>query len=446
LLDLRMACLDRQLSKLKALTRLFVSRVDGKILQRAVSAVLSLPSLQHCASPEALLAAYPPPTDPSLRAKIEQSYQRLDQITALEKSGQIQEGVKLAVDIEQETQALAYPPLQAKALALLGRLQSSAGQASQAESSLRGALLLAAEAKDDRVLAQVLAELIFVVGYKLARYPEAWTLEPVAAAAVMRAGNPAELRADVFNRLGIVFRVQGKYDQAIAYFQTALDLYQESAQPKLTKIAPTLNELGIVYRKKGDLDRALTFYRRCLDREIAALGPKHPNVGYALNNLGNVFFMKKEYHRALENYQKVVSIWEMSLGAQHPDLALVLNNLASVLHLKQQYQDAEQLSLRSLAIRRQALGIRHPAVASSLSTLGGICQATGRFDEAIAHYQQALAILEAVHSPRHPELTEVLEGLAACFADTGKAESAQALRQRVLAMGKAQGNKKQEAL
>ena len=68
-LDLRMSCLEGQRGALRALTDLF-SRADGGALVQAVKAVHALPAVDRCSDISALRAVIPPPTDPTMRARI----------------------------------------------------------------------------------------------------------------------------------------------------------------------------------------------------------------------------------------------------------------------------------------------------------------------------------------------------------------------------------------
>jgi hypothetical protein len=87
LLDLRMRCLDRRLGQVRALARVFAG-ADRAMVTRAVGAVDALESLDGCADAEALTAAMPPPSSPSLRAWVDAAHGRLDRVDALREAGQ----------------------------------------------------------------------------------------------------------------------------------------------------------------------------------------------------------------------------------------------------------------------------------------------------------------------------------------------------------------------
>lgn len=97
--------------------------------------------------------------------------------------------------------------------------------------------------------------------------------------------------SDAYNALGLVYRKQGKFDKAVASFETALDVnsdqldswrnlgvvYTENmafdqAIPVYEKVVEKtpedydmLTKLGILHQKRGNLDQAVRYFRRSLE-------------------------------------------------------------------------------------------------------------------------------------------------------------------------------------
>jgi tetratricopeptide (TPR) repeat protein len=67
-------------------------------------------------------------------------------------------------------------------------------------------------------------------------------------------------------------------------------------------VGTTLNKLAIVYRAQGRYDEALKAYGRALAIDEKALGPEHPDVASTLNNLGLVYWNQGRYDEALKAY------------------------------------------------------------------------------------------------------------------------------------------------
>src|SRR5262249_24337685 len=81
-LDLRMACLQERLGRVKALSDLFLD-ANATVLENAVSASSALPSLERCADVKLLRAVMPPPDDPAARARVESLRKDLAHVKAL---------------------------------------------------------------------------------------------------------------------------------------------------------------------------------------------------------------------------------------------------------------------------------------------------------------------------------------------------------------------------
>ncbi|MEK6876843.1 MAG: tetratricopeptide repeat protein [Nanoarchaeota archaeon] len=99
-----------------------------------------------------------------------------------------------------------------------------------------------------------------------------------------------KLRPDapiVHHNLGNVYSKQGRFDEAIKEYMIALRLKADYVE--------AYNELGIVYSKQGRFDEAIKEY-------ITALNLK-PDFPEAHNNLGNAYSEQGEIDKAIEHYQ-----------------------------------------------------------------------------------------------------------------------------------------------
>jgi len=131
----------------------------------------------------------------------------------------------------------------------------------------------------------------------LGRYEE-------ALAAYQRAIDLDPKLAYPHNGLGNVYAALGRYEEALAAYQRAIDLDPKSAYAH--------NGLGNVYRDLGRHDEALAAYRRAIE-----LDPK-----YALphNGLGNVYRDLGRYEEALAAYQRAIEL-DSKLVYPHYNLA-----------------------------------------------------------------------------------------------------------------------------
>jgi tetratricopeptide (TPR) repeat protein len=121
--------------------------------------------------------------------------------------------------------------------------------------------------------------------------------------------------------------------------------------------AVALNKLGIVYRTQGKYSEAEDFLKRALVIREKALGASDPDVGQTLTNLANVFRDQAKYGEAEGLFKRALVIREKALGATHSDVGQTLNNLALV-------------HKRALAMYEKAHGVNHPNCGSGSSQSG----------------------------------------------------------------------------
>jgi len=481
LLDLRMHCLDRLRARMNAVVNLFVNQPDDGVVDKAVQAVEGLPGVDRCNAIEALTDAVPPPDAPEARARVEAVEVRLDEAQALMAGGKVRRGLEVAMATMEEMRALDHSPLTADALFVIGSLQNRTGDASAAEKSLEEAVQAAAEARNDRLVARSWSKLVYVIGTKLARHDDALALRRTAEAAVARAGNGRELRADLHNNLGNVLWSKGEFDQAREQYEGAVTLwtelhganhpdvanalnnlgaalgeqgkYAESKEhftralavrertlgPAHPYVATTLNNLAGTLFALGEYAESLPLHERALAIKKAAFGPDHPRVAQALNNIGNVLLSLKRLPEARSSLEEALVVWEKALGGDHPSVAQGLDNLGAVALAQGNHEEARGLHARALRILESSFGADDPALAWSLDNLGAVYLSEGKYDQAERHYERALSMFEKALGSDHPDTAQALTGIGACKLAKGKAELAIGRLERALAIRNAGG-------
>jgi tetratricopeptide (TPR) repeat protein len=119
--------------------------------------------------------------------------------------------------------------------------------------------------------------------YARGNYPaaqiDAQKLEQLAKA---RFGADHPYYAVALNKLGIVFRAQGKYGEAEGLFKRALVIREKALGATHSDVGQTLNNLALVYRDQGKYSEAEGLYKRALAIREKALGASRRNLHSAL--------------------------------------------------------------------------------------------------------------------------------------------------------------------
>jgi tetratricopeptide (TPR) repeat protein/CHAT domain-containing protein len=226
----------------------------------------------------------------------------------------------------------------------------------------------------------------------------------------------------------------GKYDEALPYFEGALEIRESRLGPDHYDVSQAINGLATIHYYKGEYSKVEPLYQRALAIREKSLDPEHPAVAASLNNLANIYGDLGAYSKAEPLYQRALAIREKSFGAEHPAVADSLNNLAILYRDIGDYAKAEPLYQRALAIREKSLGPEHPGVAAFLHNLAVLYKDIGDYAKAEPLHQRALAIQEKSLGPGHPDVASSLNSLAILYRNTGDYAKAEALYQRALAI------------
>ena len=125
----------------------------------------------------------------------------------------------------------------------------------------------------------------------------------LAAFEIDKAHRPQSAGTDL-NGIGVSCKQAGAYQQAIQYYQQALDWHRRTKNR--AGEAETLNNLGESYTFLGQFEKALAYLNGALPirREVK----DRRGEGVTLNNIGNVYMGEGEHTKAIEFFEKALPI------------------------------------------------------------------------------------------------------------------------------------------
>ena len=233
----------------------------------------------------------------------------------------------------------------------------------------------------------IYAKLLHVNG----RYAEALTMYDRLRDEMAHEQN-SSLYAEVLYCTGWTYNRLGRYDDAIAFAQQALELYRRLSCADTIDAANCENVIGATYTDKGEYDKAIEYYQMALAVWLKKLGDDHPNIAMVFNNIGSAYCNKGEYDKAIEYYQRSLSIRRKKLGLDHPYVAVLLSNIGFALMLKGEYDKSIEYYRNSLAISRKKLGPDNPKTADVETILGYSLVMTGSSAEGLKLLDHAFAV------------------------------------------------------
>ena len=462
ILGRRMACLDRRLHRLSALTGALAEGGTSTVL-RAVEAAHGLPDIELCADIERLTSGVPPPDDPSVRAQVDEIRLELDRLEGLGTAGKIDELLPGIDAVLERAHATEYRPIVAEALLLRGNFFANLGRAEEARTTLLEAIDLAERAGHDWVVARCSILLVFVEGSSLNHFDVAEVYAQRAAALIERLGGDSTLQVDLWSRQGTLLSTRGEYAEAATVLQRAVDLARENGEtgPQLvivlnplasalmgadrldeaaaviaesqgiveSEMGPDHPNAGVLFamlaRLRSSQDRheeALELNRRAREVFVASLGPDHGNVGATANGMGLALSSLGREAEALAAYQEALAIVERTFGPEHVSTATALMNIAYQQLRHGQPREAIEPLRRVIAIREPKFGRDSEKVALAKDLLGDAYAALGDHAQARTIYREAIAAFEKAGDREHQAYGHI--GLAKLLLAEGRHEDA----------------------
>ena len=199
-------------------------------------------------------------------------------------------------------------------------------------------------------------------------------------------------RGKVYHYLGWVKMDQGRYTEAITYYNKSLEISQKTLPANHPSLATSYHSIGLVYKNMGEYSKALSYYEKALEIRQKTLPPNHPDLPTSYNTIGSVYDNMGEYSKALSYYEKEFEIEQKTLPANHPHLASSYNNIGLVYKNMGEYSKALSSHEKALEIRQKNLPANHPALAQSYNNIGLVYNDMGEYSKALSYYEKALEI------------------------------------------------------
>jgi tetratricopeptide (TPR) repeat protein len=222
---------------------------------------------------------------------------------------------------------------------------------------------LLAELPETEETAAARAELHYTLGglcHWDRKYEKALAHFRVAHDLAERLGN-TQLRAWSLNGLGNVYDDLGRYEEAIAAYQRAIELDPE--------VAYLHNNLGNVYRAQGRHEEAIAAYQQAIDLD--------PEFAYPHNNLGNVYADLGRYEEAIAAYQRAIAL--------DPEDAVYHYNLGIAYQHAGRYEEA-------IAAYQRAIDL-DPGNAAFQASFAAVCRELGREKDYEQHIHRARELM-----------------------------------------------------
>ena len=426
LYDPRLACLQSRRTEFAGVVST-LSVVDSAGVPRAIETVQRLGEVERCADPAYLRAVLPVPGDQETALRVREVREALSRAEALGWSGDRDEALASARQVERMAFELGYLPAHAEALVVLAAAHPS--RSPQSAAAAQRAWVLALESGHDSMALSAATMLVRSHAGSAEHY-EQWSANARAFLARSKPGPRAEarlLRAEAL-ALGLLNRedeAQGKLDEALRLL--------EGFEPDFQAV-DAWNDKARIARRQGRFDDALYCAEKSRTLARQVFGDDHPVQITADRVVGSVLFELGRHKEALKYLNDAVGRAEAAYGPDHPQVALVLAAVANTLMQSGQAEVALQHHERTYNVFSRALGPDAPETIMAASNWGVALDLVGRPQESIDKHQIALAAIDKQPQPDPVELATNLDNLGSAMQGTGAYAKAEPMHRRAVGL------------
>jgi tetratricopeptide (TPR) repeat protein len=229
-----------------------------------------------------------------------------------------------------------------------------------------------------------------------------------------------EEKGEIYHYLGWIKDDQGKYTEAITYYEKSLKIRQKTLPANHPNLATSYNNIGLVCENMGEYSKALSSHEKALEIRQKTLPANHPHLASSYHSIGSVYQNMGEYSKALSFYEKALEIFQKTLPANHPLLATSYNNIGNVYQNMGEYSKALSSHGKALEIRQKTLPETHPDLATSYNNIGWVYKVKGDFSKALSYYEKALEIFQKTLPANHPNLATSYNNIGAVYQNMGE--------------------------
>ncbi len=236
------------------------------------------------------------------------------------------------------------------------------------------------------------------------------------------------------NSIGVNFKSQQKYENAMVYSEKALNIAKEKLGEYSVEVAICYSNMGNAQWGLGKIDKAMEYQKKALKIGISAPKPEEylPSI---YNNLGILYKEKGDYEQALDYYKKSLEIDIKTFGEIHSRVTNTYNNIGVVYSFKEDYKRAKEYYEKSLGIKLKIFDEYHPSIALGYVNLGNASSDNNDYDEALEHFTKALKIYRKVYDEEHPMIALTYLNIATIYRDKDEYNRAEEYFMKALDIG-----------
>eukprot|EP00956_Cyclotella_meneghiniana_P015860 scaffold24640_cov68-Cyclotella_meneghiniana.AAC.5 len=200
--------------------------------------------------------------------------------------------------------------------------------------------------------------------------------------------------SDTLHCMGFSLDNASKSEEALEYYDRALDIRYEYLGEDDLRVAETLHNKGALLCDEETSEEAMECLEEALRIRELHYGEEHESCADTMQWMGNLLRQYGDPSDALDYFKFALRIKQIRLGADHIDVANTLFNTAVLLDDVEKYDLSLIAYKEACRIRKLVLGTKSSDVADTLFCLGNVATAMEKHQEALDYFNEAIEILE----------------------------------------------------
>ncbi len=401
---------DRRMSCLRTVTDAWRRTVDrlardpSKVGGGLADALTRAPVALRCTEPTPSELSRPVPTDPDLRARVEQARTTLAEIGAASQHEQIEVIEQRLEALRVEAVAIGFLALQAEVASGKAEFIRQRGDYAAALVHFDEAVAMAQSADDDELAARASTHATFMVAARMEDAVEARKRLVHTRTLLDRAGKPPRLVLEASQAEFAVLFSEANYAQAEQVCLDALEGFPRETDGQRLDAATLVMNAGIAALQRGQLDVGVARLRENLEIREAVVGPNHVTVGNSLMNIGHALQTQSKYEESLQAYTRGYEILRDHPSANIYLVAQILSGMGMIHKHRGEYERARERTAAALKLLREGPDPDHLSIPMMMMNLGHIDRDLGRDRDAMDIQRRALKMRERLLEPDHPDV------------------------------------------
>lgn len=227
--------------------------------------------------------------------------------------------------------------------------------------------------------------------------------------------NPMSIAAS-YNSISLLYSDMLKFDEALRYGKKAEEMLENTTFDKSNCFATVMHNIGTIYLENADYINSLDYFLKALSVQKKVLSNNHPEISKTYIRIGEVYKEQGDYTKALENDSMALAIYEKSLGTEHQYVAAVYGYMGSVCRRQANYLRALDFYFKELHLFNKLLGVDSLALARNYNNIGLTYENLDSNYVALTYYNKALPIFQKVLGDPNSDIASLYNniGLVHC--------------------------------